>query len=422
MIASIPSRAESIEPLFAHNMRLWLRVWGVTQAAALVIATAIAGEEGHLTLAFFAVLGGLALYHAVGILAHDWMMRRYWAVLIFVPLGWVAILGAATAHGSFSLLIFGAVIQGFLFLPFAWAAVALGAVVALIAGRLVAQASRWPTGLLLTQLAAVLATGIMIGTVLFYIYRANREAAIRADLLHRLDAAQRDLSDRAHEAGILEERQRLSRDIHDTLAQSFASVIRHLEAVQLAIGAPSPSAAPILSTIAPHLAHAEAVSRNSLAEIRRLVWALRPGELTRASLAEAIERILKQWGESNDIAVEFAAESFPVLHPDADVIFLRAAQEALSNVARHAAATHVRVTLACVDQLVQLAVEDDGRGFDHVDTPGREGLGLAGMRERVRRFGGHLLIESRLGSGTNLTVVLPLVTAALTRTGEELLT
>ncbi|MEO6878138.1 MAG: ATP-binding protein, partial [Gemmatimonadaceae bacterium] len=161
----------------------------------------------------------------------------------------------------------------------------------------------------------------------------------------------------------------------------------------------------------PHLMHAQAVSRDSLAEIRRLVLALRPAELTAAPLADAIGRVTKQWSAANAVDAEFDAESLPSLHPDADVIFLRAAQEALSNVARHANARHVRVTLGCVDQLVQLAVEDDGCGFDHADTPGRERLGLTGMRERLRPMGGHLLIESHAGTGTSLTVVLPLAAA-----------
>ncbi len=414
-----PELPKSIEPLFAHNIRLWLRIWGAIQAAALVIATYVSARGPGAAVApaalgtgidatFVVLFIGLVAYHAIGLFAHDWLLRRRWAVLVYVPLGWVAILGAASVHGTFSLLIFGAVIQGFIFLPFAWAIVALAAVVALIAGRITAQAWRAPTGMVLTQLAAVIATGTMIGTVLFYIHRTNREATLRADLLRRLDAAQRDLADRARAAGVLEERQRLSRDIHDTLAQGFASVIRHLEAVQLAIDDP-------LHPIVPHLMHAQAVSRDSLVEIRRLVLALRPAELTAAPLADAIGRVTRQWSAANGVEAEFDAEPLPSLHPDADVIFLRAAQEALSNVARHATAAHVRVTLGCVDQLVQLAVEDDGCGFDHADAPGRERLGLTGMRERLRPMGGHLLIESRAGMGTSLTVVLPLAAAVAGR-------
>src|SRR5205085_5369736 len=98
--------------------------------------------------------------------------------------------------------------------------------------------------------------------------------------------------------------------------------------------------------------------------------------------------------------------------PGADVIVLRATQEALSNVARHARATCVTAGISAVDGLVLLTVEDDGRGFAQADSLGAEKLGLSGMRERVRRFGGHVMIESEPGSGTSLTVALPLASIA----------
>ena len=400
---------DRIEPLFAHNMRLWLRVWGATQAAALVFGTYLAPVDTRLAV----ILILLVAYHAAGVLAHAWLIRRLWAVLLFVPIGWVLIIAAVRLNAAYAPLVFGAVIQGFIFLPFGWAAVTLGLVVLLLIAPAAMRFRELPTSVLLNQIGAVFATGIMFGTVLLYIHRANREAAVRADLLARLDAAQRDLADRAHEAGVLEERQRLSRDIHDTLAQAFARVIRHLEAVQLALGAPdAPSrdgaADRSLQSVMPHLAHAQAVSRDSLAEIRRLVWALRPAELTDAPLSGAIGRIVKQWADANGVHAESSVDPLPPLHPDADVIFLRAVQESLSNVARHAGAQHVRVTLTGVDGLALLTVEDDGRGFEQTETTSREKLGISGMRERVRRYGGHVLIESSPGGGTSLTVAMPL--------------
>src|SRR6185437_1650921 len=122
-----------------------------------------------------------------------------------------------------------------------------------------------------------------------YIHRSNRDAAVQEDLLRKLDAAQQDLAARSREAGVLAERQRLSRDLHDTLAQGFTSVIAQLSAAELVLRGPaSDSDAPPATNgvtdnanadrsalAAPYLARAQAVSRASLTEIRRLVLALR---------------------------------------------------------------------------------------------------------------------------------------------------
>jgi signal transduction histidine kinase len=147
-----------------------------------------------------------------------------------------------------------------------------------------------------------------------------------------------------------------------------------------------------------------------------LVWALRPPQLEETTLAAAIERIVTQWGEANGVAATCAVGALPTLQPDAEVILLRATQESLSNVARHANATHVAVAMHCVDGLVLLSVEDDGRGFADSDTNGAGRMGIAGMRERVRPFGGRVLIETEAGAGTSLTVALPVAAIAAAST------
>lgn len=168
-----------------------------------------------------------------------------------------------------------------------------------------------------------------------------------------------------------------------------------------------------------HLAPAQAVSRESLAEIRRLVWGLRPTPLDGSPLTAALARIVACWGADHGVDAAFTADPFPALHPDAEVAFLRATQEALSNVARHADARRVAVSLGTVDGIALLTVEDDGCGFAARDGgEGRaDGLGLLGMRERARRFDGHLLVESAPGAGTSITVALPL--AAVTAGGAD---
>jgi len=347
-------------------------------------------------------------YHSIGLRGYSWIIGRPWAVSLFVPAGWVIILAAPGMHGTFGLLILGAILQGFIFLPFTWAVVTLGLVVLLTASLIVLRGPARGPSVMVASLVGVLATAITFGTVMLYIHRANRDAAIRARLLDQLDRAQRDLAERSRDAGAQEERQRLARDIHDTLAQGFASVIKHLEAIELSFSAPGAEPADAIRGAVPHLTNAQAVSRESLGEIRRLVWALRPPQLVEATLPAAIERIVTQWSETNGIADTCALGELPTLQPDAEVIFLRATQEALSNVARHAQATHVSVAMHCVDGLVMLSVEDDGRGFAEAAALGAGKIGLVGMRERVRPFGGHVLIENGSDSGTSLTVALPL--------------
>ncbi|MEO8622223.1 MAG: sensor histidine kinase [bacterium] len=409
-----------IEPLFAHNARLWLRIWVTTQAAALIIAIYAtidrADALGALTswraVRMIVIVVALIAYHVIGMLRYERILQRTSTLVVFVPVSWVLILLAIQVNGTFGLLILGAILQGFIFLPFAWAAVILVVVIGAFAIASSIASPRDTPGLRLMRVGIMVATGIMIGTVLLYIHRSNRESALRSRLLHQLDEAHRDLADRAKEAGVLEERQRFARDIHDTLAQAFASVIRHLEAVELALGDTTSGAsnmddATSLKRVMPHLRHAQAVSRTSLGEIRQLVHALRPAELTEAYLVPALARIVSHWGNANSIRATFTPEEIPPLHPDADVIFLRATQEALSNVARHAHAHNVSVTIGCVDGLVLLTIEDDGFGIEQSETVNPEKLGLTGMRERVRRVGGHLLIDSSAG-GTSLTVALPL--------------
>jgi signal transduction histidine kinase len=247
----------------------------------------------------------------------------------------------------------------------------------------------------------------MFGTVMLYIHRANRDSAIRSRLLRELDEAQRGLAERAHEAGAQEERQRLARDIHDTLAQGFTSVIKHLEAIELSFEGSPEAATDVIRDALPHLSNAQAVSRESLAEIRQLVSALRPPQLIETTLTAAIERIVARWSEASGVTATCAITALPALQPDAEVIFLRATQESLSNVARHAHATHVAVVMHCVDGLLLLSVEDDGLGFADAEVAGAGKMGIAGMRERVRPFGGRVLIESVSG-GTSITVALPL--------------
>jgi signal transduction histidine kinase len=414
------ARHARIEPLFASNARLWLRVWGLTQATALVVSCFVivnmAGSmraflAGPNALSTIVVVVLLVAYHAVGLLAYERIMRRRWAAVLFVPVGWAIALTSAQIAGVFGLLMIGVVIQGCIFLPFAWAMGALTLIVTSLVAMTFAQAGVRDAAFVVSRAWGLLAVGVTVGTVLLYIHRVNVDSAARARLLQQLDEAQRDLAVRAREAGVQDERQRLALEIHDTLAQGFASVIRHLEAIELSFSAGD--GAELTQRATPHLANAQAVSRSSLAEIRRLVWALRPPDLADSTIGAAIERIVAAWSASNGVRTTCKVDALPPMSPDADVIFLRAAQEALSNVARHAHATEVGVALQCEDGLALLSVEDNGCGFANSDVAGQGRFGIVGMRERVARFGGYVMVDSVAGEGTSVTVAMPL--SAITR-------
>jgi len=218
------------------------------------------------------------------------------------------------------------------------------------------------------------------------------------------------LLEQARHVAVLEERQRLAREIHDTLAQGFTGIVMHLEAAEGALPGD-------LAAVQHHLEQARNMARTSLEEARRLVWALRPKPLEQAPLPEALTRVVERWSRESGIPAEVTVTGTPApLRPEAEVTVLRAAQEALANVHKHARASQVAVTLSYMDDLVVLDVQDDGVGFDPAVEPGEgsepsEGLGggfgLRAMRERVARLGGRLLIESAPGEGTTVVVEVP---------------
>lgn len=234
-----------------------------------------------------------------------------------------------------------------------------------------------------------------------------RENAARQQLVDQLMASQRDLeatleqlAESRRQAGILEERGRLARDIHDTLAQGFSSIVL----LSRAAAQPGADAPGLLSRI-------ERQASESLGDARDVVAALTPESLSRGDLATALERVVASAGEEGGIRATFeldgSAAGLPRAH---EVALLRLAQGALANVLAHAGAGRVAVSLSTDEEGARLDVVDDGRGFDPSEVGPREdgsGYGLRSMRERVAGLGGRLTIESAPGEGTALAVFLP---------------
>jgi signal transduction histidine kinase len=211
------------------------------------------------------------------------------------------------------------------------------------------------------------------------------------------------LSAQSRHAAIIEERNRMARDIHDTLAQGFTGVILHLEAAEEALSRRR------TEIVTGHLKSAGEIARDGLQEARRSVRALRPLALESKKLAEALEEVMMKLTAGGGIRTKFILQGqSQELPPEWEDNILRIGQEALTNVLRHARATEVNVKLIFDVREVRLILCDDGCGFD----PDKHypGFGLQGMAERAKNMGGQLRVQSSKGSGTSLSVVLPLGT------------
>jgi signal transduction histidine kinase len=248
---------------------------------------------------------------------------------------------------------------------------------------------------LLTALGAII-LGVWITAII-------GQSTQRRQLIEQLKATQAELAAAERRAGILEERQRLARDIHDTLAQGFTSIVMHLEAADQAL--PDD-----LDTLQKHLDRARETARTSLEEARRVVQALRPQSLDQRSLPDAIERTAVRWQEETGIPLTTTTTGDPVpLHPDIEVTLLRATQEALANIRKHAQATAVQVTLSYIDDVVVLDIQDNGVAFaGAAASPLSGGYGLQAMRERAEQCGGSVTLESEPGVGTTVVVSIPI--------------
>ncbi|AQZ60299.1 two-component system sensor kinase [[Actinomadura] parvosata subsp. kistnae] len=206
-------------------------------------------------------------------------------------------------------------------------------------------------------------------------------------------------SEQSRVVGALEERARLAREIHDTLAQGFSGIIAQLEAAEQ--GGDDPEA------VRKRIALAKRLARDSLKEARRSVDALRPEPLERAPLHEALSGVAERWSAATGVPAAVSVDGEPRRLPeDVEATLLRAAQEGLANVAKHARARRAVLTLSYMEEEVTLDVLDDGAGFDPDSAPAG-GYGLIAMRERAARSGGTVTVESALGEGTALCVSIP---------------
>jgi two-component system NarL family sensor kinase len=211
------------------------------------------------------------------------------------------------------------------------------------------------------------------------------------------------LARQAAHLAALEERNRIAREIHDTVAQGLTAITLHLEAAE-AFGEHEPAKALRNVRLALSLA------RTNLEDVRRSVLDLRAAPLESHTLPEALRLLLKNFANETGARTTFSAEPGIERLPSAvEMGLYRIAQEALSNVRKHAAAHAVELRLVTSPGEIRLQVEDDGKGFDleAIQRDGETGFGLKGMNERAHLLGGHIEVFSRPGQGAQIEVIVP---------------
>ncbi len=258
----------------------------------------------------------------------------------------------------------------------------------------------WVQGVIVAVLSFTFAIGLGLWITSIEEYGQERNR-----LVAELTAAQAQVEVLSRERGAVAERERLARDIHDTLAQTLAGLVMLAERAGVqARGGRTEAATATIATV-------EQVAREALGEARSLVarTAAVPGETAfDAALERFVERFRAEAGLTIDLELTHTAA---VVDRETQVVLLRCLQEILANVRKHAAATLVLVRVTVTDEATRLFVRDDGRGFD--SRAARTGFGIDGMTERVALAGGTLEVSSAVGAGTQVQVDLPPVRTAM---------
>ncbi len=401
--------------ILARGLRLdlWLHIALVTTTLASTVRYLSGhglGDRAPVVLTGAGLLLSLYGAHAADPRRRDRpiAVATAWCVLLLAL--W---LGLVVVAPSFSWVAVPLAFVALQVLPFGAAAVAIVAMTVVVAAAWTSMQHRLdPT---------VVVGPIAVATLTVVAYRSlEREATTRRRLLEELRDAQGELSEAQHVAGRLAERARLSREIHDSVAQGFSSINLLLQAAEQSWDT-RPAAA------RDHVEQAARTARDGLDEVRRVVRDLAPSELSpttagAATDAEAFPAALRRTCEQavagTELAVQFHVDGDPFPVPaEVAIAVLRTTRGALANVVEHARASQVAVSLTYQPDELILDVCDDGRGFDPDRRPsgsaasGR-GRGLAGIAERAVLHGGRLVVESAPGAGTTLALSLPVAPEA----------
>ena len=251
----------------------------------------------------------------------------------------------------------------------------------------------WGPGQTLVGMVFSLAMGL-------WVFRVLEQSAERAILIQELSATREELAAAHREQGVAAERERWAREVHDTLAQGYTSIVVLAQAAAAQLDADPRAAAERVALI-------EEVARDNLGEARAMVAAFAPVALDSSTLVEALQRLAERFGRETGLATRLDTSALTdgaSLSRAEEIVLLRGAQEALANVRRHASASAVVLRVSRIGDVVAVHVEDDGVGFDPAAA---HGVGLAGLRDRAAEVGGAVDVASAPGEGTRVTVRVP---------------
>jgi signal transduction histidine kinase len=404
-------REPDIDSTERRLRRLMLLLPYLLLGLASVLSLAQPAQTGRDRLTTVALVAAAAAWALAMYTLRTPAWRRRTGPMLVYTAGQLVLASMLMAHQPlfFVFAVIGFV-QAYELLPTVWAVLAIAAtstLVNLIPGGL-PTTEEWATGI---------ATIIGIQTALIGWFghqgrKLTEESERRRQVVDKLEAALAEnaalhaqLLVQAREAGVHDERQRLAGEIHDTLAQGLTGIITQLQAADRSRADPQQWQR--------HIDNVHALARDSLTAARRSVAALRPAELDGLHLPTALADLAERWSRTSHVAVQVETTGEPSpLSAEIEITLFRVAQEALANVAKHARATKVGVTLSYLDDVVLLDVRDDGVGFalDEVRPPGAGGdggYGLNAMRQRLDRIGGSLEIESVAGDGTAINASVP---------------
>jgi signal transduction histidine kinase len=394
-----PGLVTTARPARQHAWEGGLARWdaydGLILAATLVIL--VATRPPYEAVAAAALLAMAPWYALVGrplIQADD---ARPWRAVVYLSGLLALLLVAELAGGTMTFILLALCPQCFMMAPFRTAAVAATLL------NFAPLPAAFVLGLSSAQLAITAAIAL-VGAVFslafgHWIIKIISQSEERADLIEALEATQAALGVAHRQAGVAAERQRISAEIHDTIAQGFASIVMLLQAAEASLGTDQEAAARQLRL-------ATETARENLAEARALVAGLTPTQLAGGTLDDALRRVTAQARSQGGIAADLEVTgAVRPLATSAEVMLLRVCQEALSNVRKHAGASRATILLAYGEAEVRLVISDDGAGFD----PGAAcaGYGLRGMRTRAAEAGGSFGVRSAPREGTAVSVTVP---------------
>jgi signal transduction histidine kinase len=370
-------------------------VWHALFGSVVAIAGLFLVADGH--------PGGLALLAVLGVAyaaAFGWPATRRpdrWpacaAGLAYLAVAYAVVAVLAWADPNTLVLLFVLFPQTFLAVELR-PAIALSVVLSALYTLVLLARDGWSARALRVEGIGGVATAVFAIAIGAFITGLVRQNEQRRMLIADLTTAQseRDTAQRA--ADVAAERERLAREIHDTLAQGFTSIVMLGQAAQASLVGEDPAG------VLHRLEQVELVARDGLAEARALVAAMQPAALDGQPLDRALSHLVERFTAEAGVPARFevTGESRGPHSASEDVVLLRVAQEALANVRRHAAASEVTVRLVVDPGATTLEVDDDGRGFD-ASRPS-PGFGLAGMRARAEEVGGLVEVDSCAGRTT----------------------